>query len=113
MACKTGAMMLDEPTLWKWVFDHAWAGIAAMMSIIWTMLNGKIKGVEDRSMERIESLSQDHNKRLETLTFETNRNREITAKIFDKLDGMSKDSAERHERLLIAVHTGLAGKVDR
>ena len=113
MACKTGVMMIDEPTFWKWIFDHAWAGIAAMMSVIWTMLNGRIKGVEDRSAERVNGLASEHGKRLDHLTAEQNKSREIAAKIFDKLEAMRTESAERHERLLIALHTGLAGKADK
>jgi hypothetical protein len=113
MARKTGAMMLDEPTLWKWVFDHAWAGIAALMSVIWTMLNGRIKGVENRSAEMINGLATEHGRRIDHLTAEQNKSREIAAKIFDKLESMRTESAERHERLLIALHTGLAGKADK
>lgn len=113
MALKTGVTMFDEPTLWKWIFDHVWMGVAAMMSVIWTMLNGKIKDAEERAIERHDALALEHGKRMDALTSENNKNREISAKIFDKLEAMRTDSAERHERLLIAIHTGLAGKADK
>ena len=105
--------MLDEPTFWKTVFDHAWAGIMALMGIVWKLLDGRISDIEKQGKERVQTLALEHGKRMDSISVETNKNREVAAKIFDKLDTMSKDSAERHERILIALHTGLAGKADK
>jgi hypothetical protein len=105
--------MLDEPTFWKAVFDHAWAGIMALMGIVWKLLDGRISDIEKQGKERVQTLALEHGKRMDGISVETNKNREVAAKIFDKLDTMSKDSAERHERILIALHTGLAGKADK
>ena len=83
------------------------------MGIVWKLLDGRISDIEKQGKERVQTLALEHGKRMDSISVETNKNREVAAKIFDKLDTMSKDSAERHERILIALHTGLAGKADK
>lgn len=106
-------MTIDDPTLWKWVLDHVWLGLTALMTFVWRVLNGKIETVEKIGKERIDMLASDTKKRMDEIAAETTRNREISAKIFDKLDEMRRDSESRHERLIVAIHTGLAGKADK
>lgn len=47
------------------------------------------------------------------LNGEVNRQRDISAKIFDKLEDMTKRSTDRHLELLQALHTGLSQKADK
>lgn len=44
---------------------------------------------------------------------EVNRQRDVSAKIFDKLEEHGKRSEERHLQLLTALHEGLAKKADK
>lgn len=73
------------------LLDRAWAGVLALGGLVW----------------------QAQESRMEKISAETDRNRDVAAKIFDKLAQMSDDSHNRHERLLNELHAGLSRKVDK
>jgi hypothetical protein len=86
-----GNEMSPPDDIFAKLFDWAWAAVLALGSLVWKGQNEKIV----------------------RLTEETDRNREIAAKIFDKLETMSKDNANRFERLSDIIHSGLERKADR
>ena len=95
------------------LFKYAAGPIFGLLGYMWKKQEDSVKVLDQTHKDRIEALRKEHGEKLEHLTRETDRNRDISAKIFDKLDGMSKDSAERHLTLVNLVHSGLAGKVDK
>lgn len=83
-------MTAPDETTFKLV-EWAWAGVLALGGMVWRAQDAKIDKIAQ----------------------ETERNRDVSAKIFDKLDDMSKDSHDRHDRLLTALHDGLSRKADK
>lgn len=88
------------------IVDWIWTGLLAGMAAVWHFLNKRI----DKVAEDAKAHTDDA---IKSLDEEVTRQRDIAAKIFDKLEDMRTESAERHERLLVAIHTGLAGKADK
>ena len=84
------------------LLDYAWAGLLALVGLVWKLFASKLGDMQ-----------KDFDKKLDALANETGRNRDVSARIFEKLDDMSRESADRHERLLIALHQGLDRKVDK
>lgn len=89
-------MSLDSDTsVLKAVLDYAWAIVGALVGVVWKSTNEKIDTVKTE------------------LTTEVNRQRDVSAKIFDKLEDMREDANEKHLELLRALHEGLARKQDK
>ena len=84
------------------LFDWLWTLLLPLVGVIW-----KQQG------DKMEALKLEYDAKLQTVTEETNRNRDVAAKIFDKLDQMSRESSERHVSLLTVIHAGLDRKVDK
>lgn len=91
-----------DDTIMDILFKYAAGPIAAMTGYIWKKQGDDMQALESRMAKRVDDIKT-----------ETDRNREVAAKIFDKLDSMSRESADRHERLLNVIHSGLAGKADK
>jgi len=104
--------MTDDSVL-DLLLKYAAAPLGALIALIWTQQEKSVKVLDQTHKDRIEALRKDHGEKIERLASETDRNRDVAAKIFDKLDSMSRESADRHERLLTVIHSGLAGKVDK
>lgn len=105
-------MVIPDEAAFK-LLDWAWTGLLAGIAFVWRHLTGKHQELREETMHHIEELRQAHEKRANGLASEVERQRDVAAKIFDKLEAMSKESADRHERLLTALHVGLAGKADK
>ena len=88
--------------IWKYALDYAWVIISALVGWVYKLTDNRITKMELDWKERAQEIEK-----------ETDRNRDVSAKIFDKLSEMQKDSAERHERIITALHIGLAGKADK
>ncbi len=95
------------------LLDWAWTALLAGMAFVWRHLAGQHKQLRDDTMHQIEELRQAQEKRSSGIASEVERQRDVAAKIFDKLEAMSRENADRHERLLTALHMGLAGKADK
>ena len=94
-------------------FKYASGPIFALLGYMWKKQEDSVKVLDQTHKDRIDALRKEHGERIERLAAETDRNRDVAAKIFDKLDSMSRESESRHERLLTVIHTGLAGKADK
>ena len=94
-------------------FKYAAGPIFGLLGYMWKKQEDSVKVLDQSHKDRIEALRKDHGEKIDRLAAETDRNRDVAAKIFDKLDSMSRESADRHERLLTVIHSGLAGKVDK
>ena len=88
------------------IVDWVWTGVIAAVGAVWHFLNRRIDKVAQEAKAHTDDA-------VGTVSEEVTRQRDVAAKIFDKLEDMRTESAERHERLLIAIHTGLAGKADK
>ena len=88
--------------LWKLALDYVWLAISALVGLVYKLTDNRMTKMETDWKERAKEIEK-----------ETDRNRDVSAKIFDKLSEMQKDSAERHERIINALHIGLAGKADK
>lgn len=102
-------MVVDVVDFLKW----AWTGLVPAALYLWKHLAEKHKALKEETVSHVTNLRIDHDRRLGDITLELNRQRDISAKIFDKLEDMSKESADRHERLLNALHVGLNSKADK
>jgi len=98
-------MNVPDDTVFK-IVDWIWTAVVAGVVAVWHFLNRRIDKVAEEAKSHTDSAVKE-------LDNEVTRQRDISAKIFDKLEDMRTESAERHERLLVAIHTGLAGKVDK
>lgn len=95
------------------LLDWAWAAVSGAGYFLWKLLTKRHEDLEAKTVKDIGELREAHAARLASLDQEIMRQRDVSAKIFDKLESMSKESADRHERLLTALHSGLAGKADK
>lgn len=84
-------MTIEDSTLWQKVAEHAWAGVLALGSLVWKNQNEKIATMGD----------------------EIKRQRDVAAKLFDKLEAHGQRAEDRHHELLTALHEGLARKADK
>lgn len=73
----------DYPTFSK-LFEWAWAGVLALVGVIYHKQDGEI-----------------------------NRQRDNVAKLFDKIAAHAERSEDRHRELLNALHAGLEKKADK
>ena len=104
---------MTESSAWDLFLKYAVGPITALLVYVWKKQEESVKVLDQSHKDRIDALRKEHGEKLEHLTRETDRNRDVAAKIFDKLDSMSKDSADRHERLSLLIHNGLASKADK
>lgn len=102
-------MSVDLVGFVKW----AWTALLPAAFYLWKHLADKHKELKEETLLHVSNLRIDTERRIGEVILEVNRQRDISAKIFDKLEDMSKESADRHERLLNALHLGLNGKVDK
>lgn len=107
---KGADMAVDvEPGLAAKLADWGWAIISALLTVVWAMHNKRMDRIEQDIAEKEKS----HNA-------EMGRQRDNIAKLFDKLEEHARRSEDRHREILskqsdlmVALHTGLAGKADR
>ncbi len=104
---------MTDSSAWDLFLKYAVGPITALLVYVWKKQEDSVKVLDQSHKDRIEALRKDHGEKIERLAVETDRNRDVAAKIFDKLDSMSKDSADRHDRLTNLIHSGLAGKADK
>lgn len=97
---------MQDATILTFIKDWVWAPLLGLVAWAWAFLNGRITSVELATKAHADE-------RVSTLGLEVTRQRDVSAKIFDKLEEMQKESADRHERLLMALHEGLEGKADK
>ena len=106
------------------LFDHGYLLLVAVITSLWAHLKSLIRKAKEDSMQHANALVAVQSHRLDAGLAEIERQRDVSAKIFDKLEEMQRDAAyarekaarenaERHERILTALHTGLAGKADK
>lgn len=98
-------MNVPDDTALK-IVDWIWTAVVAGVAAVWHFLNRRIDTVAVEAKAHTDAV-------VKALDDEVTRQRDVSAKIFDKLEDIRTESAERHERLLIAIHTGLAGKADK
>lgn len=104
---------MTEGSVVDFLLKYAAGPLLALLGYMWKKQEDSVKVLDQVHKDRIEALRKDHGEKIEAISRETDRNRDVSAKIFDKLDSMSKESAERHVALLTVVHNGLAGKADK
>lgn len=104
---------MHEIALLTFIKDWLWAPFLAGLAWAWTFINGRITNVEAAAKAHGEAAKRHADERFSVLNIEVTRQRDVSAKIFDTLTEMRKESAERHERLLIALHEGLESKADK
>ena len=108
--------MTNGEEFWFKVFDSAWSALGAIgagLWALWAFLNKRIDKVAADAKAHTDESMATARAALHAVDMEVTRQRDVSAKIFDKLEDMSRESADRHERLLVALHTGLAGKADK
>lgn len=80
---------------------------------LWAPIMGLIAWGWNHHTKRVDDLRDYVDDEVDDIKGEVNRQRDVSAKIFDKLEEHSKQSAERHIELLTVIHTGLAKKADK
>lgn len=110
-------------TAWK-LGEYAWQVGGALIAVVWWLLHSKIDTQKTHLEEKldthkttlekqIEASNIALGKRIDECNGESDTQRGHIAKIFDKLEENNKDSQKRHNELLTAIYTGLAGKADK
>jgi hypothetical protein len=106
------------------VADWAWAGAMALWLFSWRHHNGRVDKLEATTTENHKTLDKKiEDKTTSTAKYvdsvgsmimsEVNRQRDTSAKIFEKLEEHAQRSENRHLELLKALHEGLARKADK
>ena len=113
------------------VKEFIWAPLIGLIGWGWHHVNKRIDDSDSKinqnsqKMERCEADMRTHaderhsqtmiyvDKRSFELNMEIDRQRDVSAKIFDKLENMQKRGEDRHLELLHALHEGLSKKADK
>ena len=95
-------MTLTDDSFLSFVKDWIFAPLMALISWAWVHLNKRIDDVQNHA-----------NTEDNSIRIEVSRQRDVLAKIFDKLEEMRKEATQQHSALLTALYTGLAGKADK
>ena len=91
-----------DQSVWREIFSYAWAGVLALVGLVWKQ--------HERRIDAIEKTVADGDK---SNADEIDRQRDNIAKLFDKLEEHGRRSEQRHIELLHALHEGLSRKADR
>ena len=84
------------------IIDWLYAAVAGLIAWAWKEQGAKV-----------ESLRKEHESKFDNFHLELNRQRDVSAKIFDKLEEHARRSEERHIEMIQIMHEGLARKVDK
>ena len=95
-------MTPPETDVFTFIKDWLWGPLLALVAWAWSHLNKRIDSVQAQA----DASDTD-------IRAEVNRQRDVSAKIFDKLEAMQLRSEDRHNELLKTIHNGLAGKADK
>lgn len=79
----------------------------------WTVTHKRIDSAKDHTEGRHLELKAYVDKEVSSVSQEVMRQRDVSAKLFDKLEDMSERATTRHLELLQTIHTGLSGKADK
>ena len=102
-----------DSVFWVLIKDFVWLPLLTLIGYTWNEQNNKIKDVKKVTLEKISEIAKVASDEANALRREIDRERDIGAKLFDKLDEHARRSEDRHIELLKALHIGLAGKVDK
>ncbi|MGZ5799235.1 MAG: hypothetical protein ACXWJZ_01220 [Burkholderiaceae bacterium] len=102
-----------DESIFHFIKDWLWAPLLAFIAWGW---NFHMKMVDDLKTY-VDKQDDDQRKYVDEqdteIKFEVNRQRDVSAKIFDKLDDHARRSEDRHHEILKALHEGLSRKVDK
>jgi len=84
------------------ILDFAWAVVLALVGVVWKQQSRKI-----------EEMQLAHDKDIREVSSEVTRQRDVSAKIFDRLEEHARRSEDRHMEVVRLIHEGLAHKVDK
>lgn len=93
-----------------------YALIAALFGLgahVWKRTEAKVDALENGKASKVDVAIIAAKVEGKADSFEMDRQRDNIAKVFDKLDEYSRRAEDRHRELLIALHSGLAGKADK
>lgn len=110
-------------TSWK-LLDYAWGIIFPLVGVIWAMLNKRVEENKVHHEKELATSVKTLDKRIDDLGKADDKIKGHIEKLFENaekdraafreaLNTHSQQSTERHIELMGAIHTGLAGKVDR
>jgi hypothetical protein len=105
--------MTADDSILGFIKNWLWAPLLGLISWAWTHLNNKTVELRKYVDEQDTFIRN-----------EVTRQRDVSAKIFDKMEETNRNftnimesytrrSEDRHIELLTAMHTGLAGKMDK
>lgn len=95
------------------LFDYAWAVVLALVGLVWKQQEKKIEDITTAMNARVADLKMDHDTKIDEISTELGRHRDVMAKIFDKLEEHGRRSEDRHLEVVRLIHEGLARKADR
>ncbi len=104
--------------------DFVWAPLLGLVGWGWHHVNKRSDDLASRLEKQEEDMrlhiDERHtqavahaDQRMYELKIEVDRQRDVSAKIFDKLEVMQKRGEDRHLELLNALHHGLSTKADK
>lgn len=105
--------MTVDDSIVAFVKDWIWGPIMGLIGWGWNDIGKRFHVLEKKLAEAHRDAKDHTNKEVEKISEEVTRQRDVAAKIFDKLEDMQRRSEDRHHELLKTIHEGLAGKVDK
>ena len=91
-----------NPEIMGFVKDFLWAPMLALFA--WAF---------NHHTKRVDELRVYVDDKDASITKEVNRQRDVSAKIFEKLEEHARRSEDRHVEIITALHVGLSKKADR
>lgn len=105
--------MVEGLSVLGFIKSYAWGPLMALIGWGWADIQNRFESLKSHVDKQDEALKVYIDKEHTDLKSEVNRQRDVSAKIFDKLEDMTKRSEDRHVELLNIFHQGLAGKADK
>lgn len=105
-------MVVDDSVLGI-IKDYIWGPIMGLAAWGWNVTHKRIDSAKSHTDDRHSELRAYVDKEVSSVSQEVTRQRDISAKLFDKLEDMSERATTRHLELLQTIHSGLAGKADK
>lgn len=105
-------MQLDSEII-SLVKEYIIVPVIAAASWGWKVTHERIDAAKDHADKHNENMRHYVDKEVATVVTEVTRQRDISEKIFDKMEQSEQRATSRHLELLKTFHDGLASKADK
>lgn len=103
-------MSSPEGDFWRWLAEHLWVPFIGALGLVWSLLTGRIKRLEDSVEEHTITRSEfaSHAKAdesaLSNLRADLEQTKEDVGQLFSLVREAERNNSARHVELLNAIH---------